>query len=172
MASSSMQTSSKQTTRFSFPERPSIFPPSLYHGWILILELKVVSMMAWISMHTPGFSSCSPFYLWLLIGCIILACRYSQSVAKRLGQNPVAVLATLLLMSYSKILSAVIVPLTWSYLTYYTLPQMKLETLFGFMTPAYSFSKNLSMLHSDFLLSYVVIFVVPYIFLLFFGHWL
>ena len=61
-----------------------------------------------------------PFYLWFLVGCIILVCRYSQSVAKRLGQNPVAVLATLLLMSYSKILSAVIVPLTWTYLTYYT----------------------------------------------------
>ena len=31
-----------------------------------------------------------------------------------------AVLATLLLMSYSKILNAVIVPLTWTSLTYYT----------------------------------------------------
>ena len=52
-----------------------------------------------------------PFYLWLLVGCIVLLCRYFQSIAKRLGQNPVAVLATLFLMSYSKILSAVIVPL-------------------------------------------------------------
>ncbi len=60
-----------------------------------------------------------PFYVWFLVGCIILACRYSQSIAKQLGKNPVAVLATLVLMSYSKILSAVIVPLTWTYLTYY-----------------------------------------------------
>ena len=60
-----------------------------------------------------------PFYLWFLIGCIILACRYSQSVAKRLGQNPVTVLATLILISYSKILQAIIVPLSWTYLTYY-----------------------------------------------------
>ena len=40
-----------------------------------------------------------PFYVWFLVGCIILACHYSQSVAKRFGQNPVAVLAALLLMS-------------------------------------------------------------------------
>ena len=38
-----------------------------------------------------------PFFVWFLVGCIILACRYSQSFAKRLGKNPVAVLATLLL---------------------------------------------------------------------------
>ena len=61
-----------------------------------------------------------PFYLLFLVGCIILACHYSRSIAKRFGQNPVAVLATLLLMSYSKILNAIIVPLTWTYLTYYT----------------------------------------------------
>ena len=57
-----------------------------------------------------------PFYVWFLVGCIILACRYSQSIAKRFGQNPVAVLATLLLMSYSKILQTIIVPLSWTYL--------------------------------------------------------
>jgi hypothetical protein len=62
-----------------------------------------------------------PFYVWFLIGLIIFICHYSQSIAKRFGQNPVAVLATLLLMSYSKILGAVIVPLTRTYLlTYYS----------------------------------------------------
>ena len=60
-----------------------------------------------------------PFYL---VGCIILASRYSRSIAnlKRFGQNPVAVLATLFLMSYSKLLQAIIVSLSWTYLTYYT----------------------------------------------------
>ena len=61
-----------------------------------------------------------PFYVWFLVGCIIMACRYSQSIAKRLGKNPVAVLATLLLMSYSKIIGAVIVPLTWTYLSIFS----------------------------------------------------
>ena len=60
-----------------------------------------------------------PFYLWFLVGCIILACRYSQSVAKRFGWNPVAVLATLFLISYSKLLQAIIVPLSWTHLVFY-----------------------------------------------------
>ena len=59
------------------------------------------------------------YYVWFLVGCIIIACRYSRSIAKQLGQNPVAVLATLLLMSFSKILQASIVPLSWTYLTHY-----------------------------------------------------
>ena len=61
-----------------------------------------------------------PVYAWFLLVLIIFICRYSRSFAKRLGQSPVAVLATLLLMSYSKILGAVIVPLTWTSLMYYT----------------------------------------------------
>ena len=60
------------------------------------------------------------FYLLLLVGSIVLACRYSRSIAKSLGQNPVAVLASLLLMSFSKLLQASIVPLSWIYLIYYT----------------------------------------------------
>ena len=61
-----------------------------------------------------------PFYLLLLVGGIILASRYSRSITQRLWQNPVAVLATLLLMSFSKLLEASIVPLSWTHLIHYT----------------------------------------------------
>ena len=44
-----------------------------------------------------------PAYVWVLICLIILASRYSITVSKLIGRNPVAVLATLLLMSYAKI---------------------------------------------------------------------
>ena len=43
-----------------------------------------------------------PLYVWVLISAIILASRYSTVVTRLLGSNPVAVLATLLLMSYTK----------------------------------------------------------------------
>ena len=61
-----------------------------------------------------------PFYIWFLISLIIVVSHYSLTVAKYLGNfNPVAaVLATLLLMSYGKILQAIITPLSWGYLTY------------------------------------------------------
>ena len=51
-----------------------------------------------------------PLYLWFLISTIIVISRYTQRIAKSLGQNPVTILATLLLMSYSKILGATIAP--------------------------------------------------------------
>ena len=49
-----------------------------------------------------------PIYLWMLIGLIILSSRYSITVSKLLGHNPIAVLATLLLMSYTKVLKIII----------------------------------------------------------------
>ena len=113
-----------------------------------------------------------PFYVWLLVGCIILVCRYSQSVAKRLGQNPVAVLATLLLMSYSKILGAVIVPLTWTYLTYYSASNetQSVVWMYDASIPYFGEPKHTAL--GLFAILCIAVFVLPYIFLLFFGHWL
>jgi hypothetical protein len=113
-----------------------------------------------------------PFYVWFLVGCIILACRYSQSIAKRLGQNPVAVLATLLLMSYSKILGAVIVPLTWTYLTYYSASNetQSVVWMYDASTPYFGESKHIAL--GLFAIICLVVFVLPYILLLLCGHWL
>ena len=49
-----------------------------------------------------------PLYVWGLITSIILTSRYSIAVSKLIGSNPIAVLATLLLMSYTKILKIVV----------------------------------------------------------------
>ena len=113
-----------------------------------------------------------PFHVWFLVGCIILASRYSQSVAKRLGKNPVAVLATLLLMSYSKILGAVIIPLTWTYLTYYTASNetKSVVWMYDASIPYFGEPKHIAL--GLFAILCLAIFVLPYILLLLFGHWL
>ena len=113
-----------------------------------------------------------PFYVWFLVGCIILACRYSQSIAQRLGKNPVAVLATLLLMSYSKILSAVIVPLTLTYLTYYSTSNetRSVVWMYDASIPYFGEPKHIAL--GLFAILCIAVFVLPYISLLFFGHWL
>ena len=49
-----------------------------------------------------------PLYVWLIIGLMIFISRYSITASKLIGSNPVAVLATLLLTSYTKILKIVI----------------------------------------------------------------
>ena len=48
-----------------------------------------------------------PLYIWLLIGIIIIACYYSGKVSRLCGNNAVPVLATLVLMSYNKLLRAI-----------------------------------------------------------------
>ena len=113
-----------------------------------------------------------PFYVWLLIGLIILICRYSQSIAKYFGQSPVAILATLLLMSYSKILSAVIVPLTWTYLTYYTASNetKSVVWMYDASTPYFGEPKHTAL--GLFAILCLAVFVLPYILLLLIGHWL
>ena len=59
-----------------------------------------------------------PFYVWALVGIIILISHYSSKVATILGTNPIAVLATLFLLSYSKLLRAVITALSYTLLGY------------------------------------------------------
>ena len=48
-----------------------------------------------------------PMYLWFLVIVIIVACRYSFKVSRLCGHNTVPVLATLILMSYTKLLRTV-----------------------------------------------------------------
>ena len=54
------------------------------------------------------FQFAFPFYVWMIISVIILTSKYSLTVSKWIGRNPIAVLATLLLMSYTKILKIII----------------------------------------------------------------
>ena len=49
-----------------------------------------------------------PFYIWILIGIIIFTSHYSAWMTRRLGSNPIAVLATLILLSYAKLLRTII----------------------------------------------------------------
>ena len=87
-------------------------------------QINVLTVfVAWLNLDL-GFETCFydgmtayahtwlqfvfPIYVWMLIISIILASRYSRFVSKALGSNPVAALATLLLMSYNKILCVII----------------------------------------------------------------
>ena len=49
-----------------------------------------------------------PFYIWTIIIVIILICRVSSKVSKLVGSNAVPVLATLLLLSYVKLLHTIV----------------------------------------------------------------
>ena len=48
-----------------------------------------------------------PVYIWCIAGLIIIVCHYSTRATKLFGNNSVAVLATLFLLSYGKIFRAI-----------------------------------------------------------------
>ena len=59
-----------------------------------------------------------PLYVWALVGMIIVGSYYSGRVARIFGRNPIAVLATLFLLSYAKLLRTVIAALSYTSLEY------------------------------------------------------
>ena len=53
-----------------------------------------------------------PLYIWLLVVAIIVASYYSSTAMKVFGRNNIAILATLFLLSYSKLLKTIITALS------------------------------------------------------------
>ena len=120
-----------------------------------------------------------PLYLWVLISIIIVVSRCTQKIAKSLGENPVTVLATLLLMSYSKILSATIAPLSWTTLTYYSSDDTNSTETSYYTSVVWLYSGSINFFKEPkhiilglFALFVLLFLVFPYIFLLLCGQWL
>ena len=53
-----------------------------------------------------------PFYIWFLVGVIVLVCHYSSTVMKLMGMRNIEVLATLFLLSYAKLLKTIVTALS------------------------------------------------------------
>ena len=106
-----------------------------------------------------------PLYVWILIGLIIISSRYSITISKLIGTNPIAVLATLILMSYNKILKIIIE----------TLSSVKLDYPNGEKVPVWLKDANVPYLQSKHLtLSTITSFIlvvlfIPYTILLLMG---
>ena len=108
-----------------------------------------------------------PVYLWVLVGLMIIVSHYSQRFAKLLGNNPVSALATLILLSYTKILRTLIAVVYVTYLEYLT-----------YNKTVWLYDANINYLgskHIPLFLVAVIFFLflfLPYAFLLLFGQWL
>ena len=108
-----------------------------------------------------------PIYIWLIIGCIIILSRYSVTVSKLCGSNSVPVLATLMLLSFTKIMSAVITALQFGVLVYED----------GHREVAWRYDGNISYFSARHTALFVValLFLIPsimYILFLLFSQWL
>ena len=106
-----------------------------------------------------------PLYVWFLITLIIITSRYSTLVTKLIGSNPIAVLATLLLMSYTKILKNIIEIYSSVEMEY---PHIKVTVWFKDATVPYLQSRHLvlAVLSSIF----TALFFLPYTIFLVLGY--
>ena len=109
-----------------------------------------------------------PAYLWVIVGLVIVVSNYSHRLAKLLGNNPVSVLATLILLSYTKILRTLIAAINFTHLEY---PPRNYSTV-------WLYDANLGYLSATHIPLFIVAMLIflflflPYTLLLFFGHWL
>ena len=109
-----------------------------------------------------------PVYVWVLVGLIILIGHFSRKFTKLLGTNPVSVLATLILLSYTKILHTLIAAVSITYLEY---PMYYNREVWLYDANIdYLMGKHIPL----FLVAILVFFFLflPYTLLLVFGQWL
>ena len=59
-----------------------------------------------------------PVYIWVIVGLMIFLSHFSCRFTKLLGNNPVSILATLILLSYAKIVRTLITVIYIAYLEY------------------------------------------------------
>ena len=108
-----------------------------------------------------------PFYVWAIVFGFIIVGHFSARFAKLLGSNPVAILATLFLLSYTKVLRAIAVPLSVTNLNFADsseavwLADGNVKYLQGKHIPLFLFS-----------LAILIFLFLPFTFLLFFGQWI
>ena len=109
-----------------------------------------------------------PLYVWALVGMIIIGSYYSGRVAKVFGSNPVAVLATLFLLSYAKLLRTVIVAFSYTSLEY---PNNSHIAVWLYDGNIPYLSNKHTPLFTAAMICLIVLFL-PYMMLLIFGQWL
>ena len=108
-----------------------------------------------------------PVYIWIIVGIMIATSHFSNRFARLLGNNPVPVLATLILLSYTKILRNLIAVIYVTYLEYPT-----------YNSVVWLYDANIDYLsgkHIPLFLVAVLVFLflfLPYTVLLLCGQWL
>ena len=102
-----------------------------------------------------------PFYVWGIIIVIILICRVSSKVSKLVGTNAVPVLATLLLLSYTKLLCTIVAVLHKRDITLHCQNSSHQLTVW-YEDPTLQYAKGKHLYLFSFALIVLVLFCLPY----------
>ena len=88
--------------------------------------------MEWMAMSKVWLQLVFPLYIILIVAIVIIICEHSPQFSRLLSnRNPVATLATLILLSYTKLLCTIIAAFSFTRLEY---PDGSLETVWLFDT--------------------------------------
>ena len=109
-----------------------------------------------------------PLYVWGLVMTIIIVSHYSIRISAILSNSTVAVLATLILLSYTKILRTIIATLSHTLLEYPNNSQVAVWLLDGNI--GYLSSKHIPLFIAA--LGFLIFLFLPYTLVLLFGQWM
>ena len=109
-----------------------------------------------------------PLYVWAIVGTIVILSHYYGAVARMFGRNPIAVLATLFLLSYAKLLRTIIAVLSFTYLEYPDGAEVAVWLYDG--NVRYLKGKHIPMFLTALLV--LLLLFLPYTLLLLFGQWI
>ena len=151
-----------------YPFRREMSPFTVFLSWLnLDLGIPTCFYNGLDAYQYIWLQYAFPAYLLLLTAVIILSSKHSSRVGKLLGTNPVAVLATVILLSYTKILEVAVSALTFATLEYSVdHTQMMVWIIDGNITYFKSWAHVLLGTASIFV---IIFLLLPYVLLLTFG---
>ena len=148
------------------PDVINVYPLTVFLAW-LNLDFGI-SLCLYDGLDAYAYAWLQylfPVYLWCLVGIIILINKLPIKVGGLFGSNPVAVLATVILMSYTKLLQTSIVALSYTQLDY---PDNKTVVWLYDANITYLEGKHIYLAAVAILVTALLI--LPYTFLLTFGY--
>ena len=104
-----------KANEYIFLPQGQINPLTVFIAWLnLDLGVETCLYQGLTAYSKTWLQFVFPFYIWSIAGLIIILARYSDRVAKVMGNNSVPVLATLFLLSYAKLLRTIITALSYT----------------------------------------------------------
>ena len=149
-----------------FPMRNRVPIVSQFIDWINFdLGIEICFYVGMDSWQKIGLQFVFTFYVWFLIVLIILMSRWSSKLTKAVGNNAVPVLATLLLLSYTKLLRTIILILSPSRIT--CIDKSDISANYWFVDATIPYATNYHLALLVFAIFFLIVFVIPYTFFLF-----
>ena len=105
------------TNKYLYYNSTSINPTTLFIAWFnLDIGIETCFFNGLTAYIRTWLQFVFPLYIWTIAGLIIVLAKYNGRVAKVMGNNGVPVLATLFLLSYSKLFITIIRVLSFTIL--------------------------------------------------------